>query len=259
MTPAADSPAAWRARFRQGEVRQTAALCPGFAQANMAFIPAAQADDFEAFLRANPAACPLMARGAAGDPGLPALGAFDLRRDLPLYRLFQDGAATGRVPDIAAHWRDDLVPFAIGCSLTFEADLVAAGVSLRCHAPGRSCSAFDTHLANRAAGPFGGTLVVTMRAIPADQVPLAIRVTEGHPAAHGAPVHVGDPAAIGVDLGRPIDGLGLTDLLPGEVPVFWACGVTMERAIASARLPFAITHAPGHMLITDRRAEGSRP
>lgn len=252
------TPADWRARFRAGEVRQTAALCPGHAQANMAFIPKAHADDFEAFLRANPAACPLLARGRPGDPTLPGLGDFDLRHDLPLYRLFVDGAATERLPDIADQWRDDLVPFAIGCSLTFEADLVAAGVALRCHAPGVSCSAFDTSIPNTAAGPFGGTLVVTMRAIPAAQVPLAVAVTKAHPQAHGAPVHTGDPAAIGVDLSRPIDGLGLTDVLPGEVPVFWACGVTMERAIAAARLPFAITHAPGHMLITDRPAGGPR-
>ncbi|MFT4151297.1 MAG: DUF1445 domain-containing protein [Paracoccaceae bacterium] len=250
------TPTDWRARFRGGDVRQTAALCPGYAQANMAFIPAAFADDFEAFLRANPAACPLMARGLPGDATLPGLGAFDLRHDLPLYRLFHDGTAGERVPDIAALWRDDLVPFAIGCSLSFEADLVAAGVCLRCHAPGVSCSAFDTAIANRAAGAFGGNLVVTMRAIPTAQVPLAIAVTEGHPDAHGAPVHTGDPAVIGVDLSRPIDGLGLTDIRPGEVPVFWACGVTMERAIATARLPFAITHAPGHMLITDRLAKG---
>lgn len=252
------TPADWRARFRGGEVRQTAALCPGYAQANMAFIPEAWADDFEAFLRANPAACPLLARGKAGDPSLPGLGEFDLRHDLPLYRLFVDGTATERLPDIAGHWRGDLVPFAIGCSLTFEADLVAAGVALRCHAPGVSCSAFDTAIPNTAAGPFGGTLVVTMRAIPEAQVPLAAAVTVTHPQAHGAPVHTGDPAAIGVDLSRPIDGLGLTDVLPGEVPVFWACGVTMERAIAAARLPFAITHAPGHMLITDRPAGGQR-
>src|SRR5690606_10539114 len=148
----APSPAAWRARFRDGEVRQTAALAPGFAQANMAFIPAAYADDFEAFLRANPAACPLIARGEAGDPTLPTLGDFDLRHDLPLYRLFEDGRPVARVPDIGEHWRDDLVPFAIGCSLTFESDLVAAGVALRCYAPGVSCSAFDTNIPNAAAG-----------------------------------------------------------------------------------------------------------
>lgn len=254
MTEDGATPADWRARFRAGEVRQTAALCPGVMQANMAFIPADHADAFEAFLQANPAACPLLARGLPGDPGLPALGQFDLRHDLPLYRLFADGTPGALVPDIASHWRPDLVAFAIGCSLSFEADLVAAGVTLRCHGPGVSCSAFDTGIANHASGPFGGNLVVSMRAVPADQVQLAIQVTKSHPQAHGAPVHTGDPETIGVDLSRPIDGLGLTDIRPGEVPVFWACGVTMERAITAARLSFAITHAPGHMLITDRPA-----
>lgn len=250
------TPADWRARFRAGEVRQTAALCPGYTQANLALIPATHADAFESFLRANPAACPLLARGQAGDPTLPQLGSIDLRHDLPLYRPFRDGAALPTTPDIADLWTDDLTPFAIGCSLSFEADLVAAGVTLRCHGEGRSCSAFDTTIPNTPAGPFAGTLVVSMRAIPAAQVPLATAITKAHPDAHGAPVHAGDPAAIGVDLSRPIDGLGLTDILPGETPVFWACGVTLERAIASARLPFAITHAPGHMLITDRPANG---
>lgn len=250
MTPAV-TPADWRARFRAGEVRQTAALCPEVMQANMAFIPAEHADAFEAFLLANPAACPLLARGLPGDPTLPKLGDLDLRRDLPLYRLFSDGRPSGLVPDIVAHWRPDLVPFAIGCSLSFEGDLVAAGVSLRCHAPGCSCSAFDTTIPTHGVGPFGGNLVVSMRAVRADHVELATAVTKAHPQAHGAPVHIGDPAAIGVDLTRPIDGLGLTDIRADEVPVFWACGVTMERAITAARLPFAITHAPGHMLITD--------
>lgn len=257
MTATDLSPATWRARFRGGEVRQTAALCPGFQQANLALIPAAVADAFEDFLRANPAACPLLQRGQVGDPTLPALGEIDLRHDLPLYRLFHDGQPTDRLPDIADHWRDDLVPFAIGCSLSFESDLVAAGVTLRCHAPGVSCSAFDTTIPNRAAGPFGGNLVVSMRAIRADQVGLADAVTRAHPQAHGAPIHAGEPAAIGVDLSRPIDGLGLTDIRPDEVAVFWACGVTMERAIAAAGLPFAITHAPGHMLITDLPAGGA--
>lgn len=247
------TPADWRMRFRAGEVRQTAALCPGFVQANMAFIPAEHADDFADFLNANPVACPLLARGRAGSAELPELGEMDLRSDLPLYRIFRDGRSTERLADITPLWREDLVPFAIGCSLTFEADLVKAGIALRCHAPGLSCSAFDTTIANGSAGPFGGNLVVSMRAIRADQVALAEATTRAHPEAHGAPVHVGDPAAIGVDLAQPIDGLGLTDIMPGEVPVFWACGVTMERAITAAGLPFAITHAPGHMLIADRR------
>lgn len=249
------SPKAWRARFRSGEARQTAALAPGYVQVNIAILPASRADDFEAFLRANPAACPLVARGLAGDPSLPMLGeAIDIRCDIPKYRIFRDGRPAAFTTDIGELWRDDLVTFAIGCSLTFEADLVAAGVRLRCHAPGVSCSAFDTDIANRPSGPFGGNLVVSMRAIRREQLDLAVAVTASHPDSHGAPVHSGEPSAIGVDLGTPIDGLGLTDVLEGEVPVFWACGVTMERAITSAGLPFAITHAPGHMLITDRLA-----
>ena len=255
------TPREWRARFRSGESRQTAALAPGYVQANIAVLPARFADDFEAFLRANPAACPLVARSAAGDPALPALGdAIDIRTDLPKYRIFRDGRPAVFAQDIVDLWQDDLVTFAIGCSLTFEADLVAAGVALRCYGPGVSCSAFDTNIANVPAGPFGGNLVVSMRAVRRDQLDRAISVTSAHPDSHGAPVHSGNPAAIGVDLGKPIDGLGLIDIRDDEVPVFWACGVTMERAITSAGVPFAITHAPGHMLITDRRAgSGDEP
>lgn len=230
----------------------TGSMVPGLVQANLAIIPAALADRFADFLRANPAPCPLLARGRPGDPALPELGeGIDLRTDLPRYRVFRDGVPAGDPADISAIWRDDLVPFAIGCSLTFEADLVAGGVALRCHGPGLQCSAFDSALPLTPAGPFGGRMVVTMRAVRADQVALATEITRNHPAAHGAPVHAGDPAAIGVDLSRPIDGIGLTDIQPGEVPVFWACGVTLERAIADAAPDLAITHAPGHMLITD--------
>lgn len=249
------TPQEWRLRFREGEVRQTAALSPGHVQANLAILPAAKADAFENFLRVNRAACPLLARGQAGDPALPELGEdIDVRTDLPLYRIFEHGQPSALAGDIRDRWRSDFVPFAIGCSLTFEADLVAAGVALRCFAPGVSCSAFDTSIPNRAVGPFAGNLVVSMRAIRREHVDLAVVVTEQHPTSHGAPVHIGDPARIGVDLSRPIDGLGLTDLREGEVPVFWACGVTMERAIALAGLPIGITHAPGHMLVSDLRA-----
>lgn len=255
------TPREWRARFRAGETRQTAALAPGYVQTNIAVLPERFADDFEAFLRANPAACPLVARSIGGDPSLAGLGEeIDIRFDVPKYRIFRDGRPVGFASEIADVWQDDLVTFAIGCSLTFEADLVAAGVTLRCHAPGVSCSAFDTNIANRPAGHFGGNLVVSMRAVRSTELDRAIAVTAAHPDSHGAPFHSGDPAAIGVDLGKPIDGLGLTDIRDDEVPVFWACGVTMERAITSARLPFAITHAPGHMLITDRRARsGGKP
>jgi uncharacterized protein YcsI (UPF0317 family) len=230
----------------------TGSTASGLMQANLALIPDALADAFETFLCANPAPFPLLARGGAGDPSLPDLGVdIDLRRDLPRYRVFREGRPIADPTDIEAFWRADLVPFAIGCSLSFEADLVAGGVALRCHAPGYTCSAFDSSVPLTPVPPFGGQLVVSMRAVLADQVARAEAITRAHPQAHGAPVHVGDPAAIGVDLSRPIDGIGLTDIQPGEVPVFWACGVSLERAIAHAAPDLAITHAPGHMLITD--------
>ncbi|MCC5969223.1 MAG: DUF1445 domain-containing protein [Pararhodobacter sp.] len=238
----------------------TCAVAPGLVQANLALIPAALADPFEGFLRVNPAAFPLLARGRPGVPVLPELGVgIDLRRDLPRYRVFRHGEPMADPLEITDLWRGDLVPFAIGCSLTFEADLVAGGVALRCHAPGKTCSAFDTHLPMHPVAPFGGNLVVSMRAIHSAQVPLATAITRAHPMAHGAPVHAGDPADIGVDLSRPIDGIGLNDIQPGEVAVFWACGVSLERAIAHAAPDLAITHAPGHMLITDLRATAQIP
>lgn len=234
----------------------TGSLAPGLAQANLALIPAAMAEDFAAFLRANPAPFPLLARGHPGQPDLPELGeGIDLRTDLPRYRVFRHGLPVGDPTDITDLWRADLVPFAIGCSLSFEADLVAGGVALRCHGPGLQCSAFDSALPLVPVGPFAGRMVVTMRAVQAGQVARAAAITRGHPDAHGGPIHAGDPAAIGVDLSRPIDGIGLSDVQPGEVPVFWACGVSLERAIAQAAPDLAITHAPGHMLITDLPAQ----
>lgn len=235
----------------------TGSLAPGLMQANLAILPAMLADDFEAFCAANPGPLPLLARGQPGDPSLPELGEdIDLRTDLPRYRVYLSGEAAGDRTDILDLWRDDLVAFAIGCSLSFEADLVAGGVALRCHGPGLSCSAFDSSLPLVPVGPFGGDMVVSMRAIRADQLARARAISTAHPKSHGAPVHVGEPEAIGVDFSHPIDGIGLTDILPGEVPVFWACGVSLARAIARAAPDLAITHAPGHMLLTDRPATG---
>jgi len=68
---------------------------------------------------------------------------------------------------------------------------------------------------------------------------------------HGAPVHIGDPALIGIaDLARPDYGDAVS-LMPGDIPVFWACGVTPQSVILNAQPPFCITHAPGCMLVTD--------
>ena len=230
----------------------TAGLARGFAQANLVVVPRDFAYDFLLFAVRNPRPCPVL---EVTDPGCPepagvAPGA-DLRTDLPRYRVFREGRLEGEVCDITSLWRDDLVAFLLGCSFTFEEALLRAGVPVRHLELGCNVPMYVTDIPCRPAGVFSGTVVVSMRPIPAALVARAVQVTARYPRAHGAPVHVGEPAAIGIrDLDRPDFG-DPVPVRPGEVPVFWACGVTPQVALLGARLPLAITHAPGHMFITD--------
>ncbi|MEQ8347892.1 MAG: putative hydro-lyase [Sneathiellaceae bacterium] len=241
-----------RAAIRAGRAAPTTGLAPGVEQGNLVILPADWAEDFAAFCAANPRPCPVLARGRAGDPALPELGAdIDLRTDLPGYRIFRDGTVVEEPGDIAAWWRDDLVPFVIGCSFSFESALLAAGLPIRHIALDRNVAMYTTVLDTVPAGRFSGPLVVSMRPFAEALVPEVRRITAALPRSHGGPIHVGDPAALGIaDLGRPDFG-DPCPLEAGEVPVFWACGVTPQRALEQARPPLAITHRPGMMLITD--------
>ena len=231
----------------------TAGLAPGYIQANIVILPACQAEQFAAFCRANHRACPLLATSQPGDPGLPALGHdIDIRRDLPGYRVFRDGVAT-EATDIAHLWREDLVTCAIGCSFTFEAALLAAGIPLRHVAEGRNVAMYRTDRATVPVGPFGGPLVVSMRPLRPEDADRATAITAGFPDMHGAPIHRGSPDTLGIADLRRTDYGEAVRIDPGEEPVFWACGVTSQVAVESAGLPFFIAHAPGKMLITDRR------
>lgn len=244
-----------RLAIRRGELTgSTAGLAPGCIQGNIIILPQAQATAFAAFCEANHRACPLVATSEPGDPSLPTLGAdIDMRHDLPGYRVFRDGAAVGEVTDIADLWRDDLVTCVIGCSFTFEAALLAAGMRLRHIERGCRVSMYRTNRPNVAVGPFGGTIVVSMRPLSPQNAARAAAITARYPDMHGAPIHVGDPAALGIADLAAVD-YGDAILPEGdEVPVFWACGVTGQAAVEAARLPFFIAHAPGKMLITDRR------
>jgi len=246
-------PAALRAATRERRFRgHTSGQCPGYAQANLAIVPQSYAADFLRYCQLNPKPCPLLGMGAAGDPRVPALGAdLDVRTDVTRYCLFRDGEPAGEADDLLGAWREDLVAFAIGCSFSFEQALLEAGLKLRHIEQGRNVAMYRTSIPTAPAGAFSGPLVVSMRPLaPADAI-RAIQITSRFPSVHGAPVHFGDPAAIGIrDLGRPDFG-DAVDILPGEVPVFWACGVTPQSAIRAARPPFSITHKPGCMLVTD--------
>ena len=245
------SPAAARERFRAGVRTPTADLAPGYAQANLVVLPADLAFEFMLFAQRNPKPCPLL---DVTDPGRPATSlapGADLRTDLPAYRIWENGDCVKETSDITSYWRDDLVSFLIGCSFTFENALIAAGVPVRHVEQGTNVPMFKTNRPTRPGGRFSGPLVVSMRPIPPDRVATAVQVTARYPAVHGAPVHVGNPEALGIaDLSKPDYGDPVIRE-ENDVPVFWACGVTPQAALAQARPPFAITHAPGHMFITD--------
>jgi uncharacterized protein YcsI (UPF0317 family) len=231
----------------------TGGLAERHVQGNVVILPRAQADDFLRYCQRNPKPCPLLAVGEPGDPALPALGAdIDIRSDLPRYRVWRDGQLADEPLDIGALWRDDFVAFVIGCSFSFEQALIDEGLRLRHVDEGRNVAMFRTTIATEPAGPFGGPMVVTMRPLPAAHAIRAVQITSRYPAVHGAPVHLGDPSLIGIaDLSRPDYGDAVT-VHDDEIPVFWACGVTPQAALENARLPLAITHAPGCMLVTDR-------
>jgi uncharacterized protein YcsI (UPF0317 family) len=237
---------------RSGWSAATSGLAPGYTQANLAILPAGLAGDFLRFCQRNPKPCPLLGVSEPGDPHLPELGLdLDLRTDLPGYRIWRNGEPVAEPDALDDWWRDDLVAFVIGCSYSFEAALLAEGMLLRHVEQGSEVPMYRTSVDCVPAGPFHGKLVVSMRPLrPADAI-RAVQITSRFPAVHGAPVHIGLPAAIGInDLSRPDYGMPVA-VLPDELPVFWACGVTPQSVIAAMRPDFAITHIPGRMLVLD--------
>jgi uncharacterized protein YcsI (UPF0317 family)/threonine dehydratase len=253
LLPVDLSAAELRARIRAGRwPRPTSGCARGHEQANMVILPAEHAADFEAFCRSNPQACPLLEMTEPGSPHPASSPGADLRTDLPRYNVFRDGVLVEKPESIEHVWRDDLVAFLIGCSFSFEEALMRAGISLRHVAQGCNVAMHRTTVPCHPVGPFSSDIVVSMRPIPSDRLEETIAICAAHVRAHGAPLGT-DPAALGVrDLARPEfgDAVAIHD---GELPVFWACGVTATQAAAHARLPLFISHAPGHMFVSDRR------
>ena len=244
-----------RRRIRGGRFHgHTGALAKGYVQANLAILPADYADEFARFCQRNPKPCPLLAMSEPGSPHLPEIAEdLDLRTDLPSYRVFRDGALDGDVASIDDLWQNDFVAFALGCSFSFEEALIDAGLSIRHWNDGSVCPMFLTDIECAPAGRFRSKMVVSMRPFtPADAIK-AVQITSRYPRVHGAPIHLGMPERIGIeDVGRAWQGDDPI-IAPGQMPVFWACGVTPQVAVRSARPPIAITHTPAHMLVTDVR------
>ena len=230
----------------------TTGLGPGHVQANLAALPREQAYDFLLFCQRNPRPCPLLEVTEAGavEPVGVAPGA-DLRTDIQRYRIYRDGVLVDETTEVTTYWREDLVAFLLGCSFTFEWALLEAGVPLRHLEQGRNVAMWRTSIPCRPAGIFHGQMVVSMRPIPASLLARAVTASARFPGAHGAPIHIGDPASIGIgDLEQP-DWGDAQEFEPGDIPVFWACGVTPQAVALSSKPPFMITHSPGHMFLTD--------
>ncbi|MDR3561607.1 MAG: putative hydro-lyase [Negativicutes bacterium] len=251
------TPKSIREKIRQGGlVRPTAGMAEGYVQANLAIVPKALAYDFLLFAQRNPKPCPILdvTDAGCGEPKIVAPGA-DLRFDIPKYRIYKAGELVDEVLNLENYWRDDLVSFLLGCSFSFEAALLKADVPVRHIEENCNVPMFITNMACKPAGAFHGNMVVSMRPIPQEKVVRAVQVTSRFPAVHGAPVHIGDPAAIGIrDVDRPDFG-DRVPIRPGEVPVFWACGVTPQAVAMTTKPEIMITHAPGHMFICDIRDE----
>lgn len=249
----ASNAATARAAIRAGQVKgHTSGLAGRHVQGNLVILPAAWAGEFLDYCRANPKPCPLLAVTEPGETAMPTLGeGIDIRTDVPRYRVWQRGELVDEPTDIRALWRDDLVSFVIGCSFSFEQALADEGVPLRHVEQGRNVAMYRTAIATVPAGRFAGPMVVSMRPLKAADAQRAAEITARYPRVHGEPVHIGDPAAIGIaDIHHPDYG-DAVEIRADEVPVFWACGVTPQAALAAARPEFCITHAPGAMLITD--------
>ena len=242
-----------RLKIREGHHnKQTSGFAPGFAQAILVILPQEWARDFFEFCYRNPKACPLLAVGRPGDVTLPTLGKdINISTDVPKYRVFKDGIFVEEIEDCSNYWRADFVSFLIGCSFSFEWAILKAGIEVRHIALDRNVPMYRTNIQCESAGPFEGPFVVSMRPMKPKDAITAIQLTGAMPQVHGAPIHFGDPEEIGIaDIANPDFG-DAVPIYEGEVPVFWACGVTPQVAVMNAKPEIAITHSPGCMLVTD--------
>ncbi len=232
--------------------RPTAGYCPGYVQANLAAFPKEFANDFQTFCKLNPQPCPLLETIGPGTSlsSFLAPGA-DIRTVIPKYQIWRDGECVETVKNLKNIDTTDVVFFLLGCSFSFEEALVRSGIALRHVEQKKNVAMYRTNIVLEPAGPFRGNMVVSMRPIPKDKVNLASEITGKYPDVHGAPIHIADPQEIGIKNIEVPDYGEFVEIKQDEVPVFWACGVTPQNVVRNAKLPFAISHAPGHMFISD--------
>lgn len=247
------TPTEFRKKVRNnGFQKPTAGMCPGYAQTNLIVLPWEDAYDLLLFAQRNPKPIPILEVTEVGSRELQTLGNdIDVATDFPKYRIYRNGKMVDEYLSVVDFWREDLVSFLIGCSFSFEDLLVDAGIEIRHITEKANVPMFNTNIPLKQAGKFSGNMVVSMRPIKSSQIATAVNVTNRLPGVHGAPIQIGNPAEIGIyDLAHPDYGDAVT-INENEIPVFWACGVTPQAAVMASKPKFAITHSPGHMLITN--------
>ncbi|MCI6737342.1 MAG: putative hydro-lyase [Intestinibacter sp.] len=247
------SPSEVRKLIREGKiVKPTSGMCAGYAQANLVVLPKDLAYDFLLFAQRNPKPCPILEVSDVGSRTLKKIAKdCDIAKDIPKYRIYKKGELVGEYTDVSEFWQDDFVSFLIGCSFSFESEMIEAGIEIRHITEDCNVPMYMTNIECESAGIFNGKMVVSMRPIKPDQIVKAVTVTETMPKVHGTPIHIGDPSVIGIkDINKPEFGDAVT-INEGEVPVFWPCGVTPQSVIMNVKPDIVITHSPGHMLITD--------
>jgi len=247
----------WSAKQLRREIRagrwtgQTSGAASGYVQANMVMLPMEKAFEFLLFCNRNPKPCPILDVLEPGKFSPNIAGEADVRTDLPKYSVYQNGVKKSEVTDVSDLFDEDTVTFLLGCSFSFEKALMAANVPVRNIEEGKNVSMYITNRDCRRAGDFSSKLVVSMRPMTPEQGVRAVQITTRYHITHGAPIHMGAPEQIGIyDLARPDFGDPVT-IMPGEIPVFWACGVTSTLAALSIKSPLLITHSPGHMFVSD--------
>lgn len=251
------SPIEMRKIIRENEYKSnTSGICGGFVQANVVILPAENAAEFRTFAKLNPKACPLLEELPEGKFIIQNIAKnSDIRTDVPKYKVFRNGEFIEYKESIVDLWQENFVTFLLGCSFSFENAFLEEGVPVRQIEQGRNVPMYITSLDCEPTGRFSGTMVVSMRPIPKEQVLQAVEISGRYPLAHGEPIHIGDPSQIGIeDIDKPNFG-DPVEFQDGDVPVFWACGVTPQNAAISAKPSIMITHAPGYMLISDLKDE----
>lgn len=232
----------------------TSGLCAGFAQANLIILPKDQAYDFLLFAQRNPKPCPILEVLEVGEKYTKTIADdCNIATDFPKYRIYENGEMTSEVTDIGDIWQDDFVGFIIGCSFSFESELIDAGIEVRHNTLGRNVPMYKTNIECESAGKMHGNMVVSMRPLKGMDIIRAVQISGSIPKVHGAPVHIGSPELIGIASVEHADFGDDPVIEPGETPVFWACGVTPQNVVMASKPSLAITHAPGCMLITDTR------